>query len=64
MEKIKVCPFCGGDASVHGNMRAFVKCDQCGARGFSYRYIIYDEDDKADAVKAAIKAWNRRTDNG
>ena len=62
--ELKACPFCGGKASIHGNTKAFAKCGRCGARGLSYRYIRDDDQDKADAIIMAAKAWNRRSEDG
>lgn len=58
--KLKPCPFCGGQAIVqemHYSMlqsENFVKCVNCGAESSRY----YDD------MHSAIKAWNRRFENG
>lgn len=58
MEKLKKCPFCGGEAELkltHGFRReviaAFVYCTECGASMLSYALI-----------KTAKEAWNRRAE--
>lgn len=60
MEKLKPCPFCGGEAwIITGPLGRFsyVYCTECRAQGepFEVRaeYCAKDE---------AIKAWNRRAD--
>ena len=61
MDKLKPCPFCGGKAKivdVSGGWCAVV-CDKCEATS---KCIVYSGAYAAEA--AAIKAWNRRADNG
>lgn len=53
-EKLKLCPFCGGEAFVHmlGNEIAkgyYIACDECGAKTIVFGYET-----------EAIEAWNRR----
>ena len=52
MEKLKPCPFCGGEAVLleipYGRLQA-VRCNECGA-------VIRS----APSISFAIKAWNRR----
>lgn len=61
------CPFCGGKAMLnnerecfgHGECHAkyYVKCESCGARGFSeYEYDLSAEECKAKV----IGKWNTR----
>lgn len=58
MEKLKPCPFCGGEAKVKGNLIAMssysVVClnEKCGAHVFFYGA----EWEKSENVKR----WNRR----
>lgn len=60
MEKLKPCPFCGGDAILratdfadkYGNFEmgaVFAQCIGCGARTPEYRDEMF-----------AIESWNRR----
>ena len=51
MEKLKLCPFCGGDFNLFQNLRGlyYAKCKNCGAVG-SLGYTALQ----------AISAWNRR----
>ena len=53
-EKLKACPFCGGEAFVHilGNEIAkgyYIACDECGVKTIVFGYET-----------KAIEAWNRR----
>ena len=63
MEKkteLKPCPFCGAQARrVIGFMGVnFFKCNECGAT------VSFDDEYYNNHKNEAIKAWNRRTDNG
>lgn len=53
MEKLKKCPFCGGEAHIIGGKTedevAWVVCIQC-----------YAESAVLDSKQDAAKAWNRR----
>lgn len=60
MELLK-CPFCGGEASIHGERRAFVKCDTCGVRTASYRFKLGDIKSITEAYILAAKRWNERS---
>lgn len=60
--EIKPCPFCGGRASVKGQVKAFVKCERCNTRTSSYRFIADDEQSYIIAVKLAVDRWNRRVE--
>ena len=68
MERLKPCPFCGGEAEkryikrkkLFAFMRfpynthyVYVKCKTCGVMS---RVCV--------TIENAIEAWNRRTDNG
>ena len=59
-EKLKPCPFCGGEAYLEpaSDTPSIVICMKCGARGKWFEVSKhYCSDEKA------IEAWNRRTDN-
>ena len=51
MDELKLCPFCGGKASmrVYFKGRVGVECDYCGVRGLV-----------KDTREEAIKMWNTR----
>lgn len=54
-EELKPCPFCG-DKTVYVYWREeqyFVSCNNCDCEG-----------GKQDTQEEAIKAWNRRADDG
>lgn len=61
MAELKLCPFCGRYPTIetdnNNNFDAtfyFVKCRKCGAQGGK----------REEDMEAAIRAWNRRADNG
>lgn len=69
---LKPCPFCGGEAYLETNSRAFihgettkvayVRCKRCNAR--SGRYELRDfgkSSHSSEANELATDAWNRRT---
>lgn len=71
MDKLKPCPFCGGEADLwynHGRYCYFVycQCSVCSAqsRTFSLGRIVPNDNDEewADSAPAAraVEAWNRR----
>ena len=58
-EKLKPCPFCGGEAVVHymaGGLPLGVRCLRCGTLTLSYTT------DGDVTPEGAIKAWNNRDD--
>ena len=63
MEKLKPCPFCGGDALLARDYAGFgatyIKCKKCGLE--SIRFIKSFEVASDDE---AVKFWNRRYDDG
>lgn len=51
MEKLKPCPFCGGEAKVQRFPRNYsVYCTECGARTMSFK----------PTEEEAVEDWNRR----
>lgn len=65
MNKLKPCPFCGGDGSL--TIDAVEKtvcgsCWTCGARGSD---VWYKGDwPSVEEGEKAIRAWNRRVNDG
>jgi len=59
MEKLKPCPFCGGDATTHYGIHDYnrwgVYCIDCGAE-IECRAFLGEEDTEAKA----IEIWNTR----
>ena len=47
MEKLKQCPYCGGDAWIYNTNTVFVECKSCHASGPYMK-----------TVQNAISAWN------
>ena len=61
-EPIKNCPFCGGKAHLYNNFYytlAYVKCSKCGIKTKEYKGRDWE-----NINLLAIKAWNRRVNNG
>lgn len=60
MDKLKPCPFCGGEAVCMKHFNRIVDwylcfCKECGISQTGSKYEFEFE---------AIEAWNRRADNG
>lgn len=57
-DKLKPCPFCGGRVKMINGMLGTIMfiCEKCGADVMFFG--VEQDKDKA------VKAWNRRTDNG
>ena len=74
MEKLKPCPFCGGKGKVKAAKKDNVgftiwcECEKCHAIISGYCPYMKDEDFVLENIDAcrndAIKAWNRRANNG
>ena len=47
MEKLKPCPYCGGDAVLYNTNTVFVECKSCHASGPYMKTTQYD-----------VAAWN------
>ena len=61
MNDLKPCPFCGGKARLFVNGGVRVICSKC----YVGTMILTDNMEcESNAVETAIKAWNRRADNG
>lgn len=69
MEKIKNCPFCGGEAKAYGalidgNFEVWCGCVTCRTRTSSYlpdvRISLTGLEKIENAKNYAIMAWNRR----
>lgn len=59
MERLKLCPFCGGEARtvyVSRYMVSYVECKICLASSKAFA----DYDEEASGTDDAIAAWNRR----
>lgn len=67
--ELRTCPFCGGEAFLESNMRAFVNgestrvalvhCQVCSARTGKFAITEYG---RKRAIKLAIEAWNKRAE--
>lgn len=71
MNKLKLCPFCNGEAKIQysfpnrqGNRckEVFVKCKVCNAKTKTVRQ--YPLQKWEDCKQMAILLWNRRVNNG
>lgn len=76
-KELKPCPFCGGEAflkdgkpTTFGTFEALVICKNCsasvvGVSRINFKTYGFKEKNGYDiAQEQAIKAWNRRADNG
>lgn len=55
-ERLKPCPFCGGEAKLNdGGISTYVACTVCDNRTFEYYHSV------GDSASSAISAWNYRT---
>lgn len=52
-QKLRECPFCGGEAETLGGAYYWVRCKSCGVetKGFHHKW-------------QAIETWNRRVEDG
>ena len=76
MNELLPCELCGGEvecgsafSSVHDEIKAYVKCKQCGLLNWYKGVDAYDISGESDATiaryhekakKIAIKEWNKR----
>ncbi len=51
MDRLKRCPFCGGEAEIVGYTIFWVTCKECTAETKDF-----------DTKEEAIEAWNRRAE--
>lgn len=60
MDKLKPCPFCGGDVRFDKEYSYFrdnmLYCDGCD--------MVFTLDDYAASDDDIVRVWNRRADNG
>jgi Lar family restriction alleviation protein len=67
-DKLKPCPFCGGDAVLYNQSSKYtdrnsylVNCSNCSCRTREFAY--YEIKARRETEQKAIEAWNRRVDN-
>lgn len=63
MDKLKPCPFCGGEAHLFVNNGVRVICPDCGATTKVLIDSMSARGVSGNSVESVIKAWNRRTEN-
>jgi hypothetical protein len=59
-QKLKSCPFCGGEAEIktYNLCDGFVSCIRCTKCG--YKLLLQKVDIKTESAINAIKVWNKR----
>ena len=62
MDKLKPCPFCGGEAHLFVNDGIRVICPKCGATTKCLIDTMTANGVSGNATKAVIEAWNRRVE--
>lgn len=60
MDKLKPCPFCGGEARLFVNDGVRVFCTECGASTEILIDTLHPTGITGNATKSVIEAWNRR----
>lgn len=70
LNELKPCPFCGGEGKLRNHWESigmganveqfYVRCEDCGSCGGVIDEMFF----KGDLKSMAIKAWNRRAENG
>lgn len=69
-QRLRNCPFCGGEAKIKRGMpkqqrndckQAFIQCRRCGAKTKTLYSLAFQS--WRDVETCAIKNWNRRADN-
>ena len=58
--KLKLCPFCGGDAVIHVGEGVCVICKECGCRTISLVDGTSQGRPCGGAIYRVIEKWNRR----
>lgn len=57
MDRLKPCPFCGGEARLrYFKPLGWVQCKKCGATSAA----VSDYYEETDGKEQAVAAWNRR----
>ncbi len=66
MNKLKPCPFCGGEAKLVHSSAVYVACIGCGclSRQMNRRKVTKEtaESEEHRVAELAVAAWNRRMD--
>ena len=65
-DKLKPCPFCGGEArlkkcswiSKEWGQQIYIQCHKCGCRTINFRQYPFES--KEDFYQNAIDTWNSR----
>lgn len=70
IEKLKPCPFCGGEAVLYHQSSKYtdkdgnyVHCIKCGARTKLFECFNGTGKTHTDTKKEAVEAWQKRADN-
>ena len=66
MDKLKPCPFCGGEAKIFAYSEGgiCVKCMRCYCQTAALSDYSISDAQKSNAFEIIVKAWNRRASGG
>lgn len=72
MEKLKPCPFCGGEGEIvsrkpckTSKTRYYIQCKKCGCKTREFKTVFrsdnkWNDADKEETICIAVFTWNKR----